>query len=142
MTDSLPDEIWAQKRDHPMNQDPWFDSFSNEATKYIIYDEYENLKHDLDRYMDIANGYINGEAFQAIEQENFALQKTIRELAEALDFYKNSFKCKINKSGPTGLGGGITYHATEELMSDCGNKAITTLKESAPRIVEAQEKKS
>ena len=47
------------------------------------YKEIEDLKHDLERYMDIANGYINGSEFQAIEQENFKLKQALKMAIQA-----------------------------------------------------------
>ena len=43
-------------------------------------DEIKDCKHDIEKLMDIANGYINGSEFQAIEQENYTLKDALREI--------------------------------------------------------------
>jgi len=124
MSNEMPEEIWINVIETDVDEYKAVYGYAHrcpKGTKYIRYDEYENLKHDLERYMDIANGYINGSEFQAIEQENFALQKTIRELAA------------------------VIKEAIEELDYDSSNGVLvyTNLTEAltthAPRIAETEE---
>lgn len=53
----------------------------------------------------------------------------ITRLREALTFYKDGFKF-IPKRGPTGLNHS-EWQPTDELLMDCGNKALDALEEKA-----------
>lgn len=60
--------------------------------------------------------------------ELLELREAVKAQTEALTFYRDEFKPKIGKPIPGASS--ITFHPSEALLDDCGNRAMTVLARS------------
>lgn len=59
-----------------------------------------------------------------------SILEEVERLREVLTFYRDEFKPKIHKPIPGASG--ITFHPSEALLDDCGNRAAEALKGATP----------
>lgn len=88
----------------------------------------ERLRADVRAHEITGNGEMKRvQTVREAADELTALTAKVALLTEALKFYRDEFQPKIGKPVPGASS--ITFHPSEALLEDCGNRAMAALSE-------------